>query len=85
MRVSTTSGQADLEQVEQSAIEWLRTELDDREISGSDNFLDIGGHSLVFSRLNKFLAEEFGVVLDQQMTYSDPFSAAVAAARPFGK
>jgi hypothetical protein len=85
MRVSTTSGRADVEQVEQSAIEWLRTELDDPEISGADNFLDIGGHSLVFSRLNKFLADSFGVVLDQKTTYSDPLSAAVAAVRPFGK
>jgi len=51
MRVST------IEQVEQSAVEWLRAELDDPEISGTDNFLDVGGHSLIFSRLNKFLTE----------------------------
>ncbi len=84
MRVSTTSSQADVEQVEQSVVQWLRAELDDSEISRSDNFLDVGGHSLVFSRLNKFLADSFGVVLDQKLTYSDSFSVAVAAAKPFG-
>jgi hypothetical protein len=79
MRVST-SGQADVERVEQSVIEWLRTELDDPEINGADNFLDVGGHSLVFARLNKFLADAGGVVLDQKTTYADSISAAVRAA-----
>lgn len=79
MQVSTTRGQTD---VEQSAVEWLRTELDDPEITGSDNFLDIGGHSLIFSRLNKFLGETFGVILDQKTTYSEELSAAVGAALP---
>lgn len=70
--------------VEQSVIEWLRTELDDPEITSSDNFLDVGGHSLVFSRLNKFVGDSFGFVLDQQTTYSDQLSKAVAATRPIG-
>jgi acyl carrier protein len=83
MRVST-SGQEDVEQVEQSVVEWLRTELDEPEINASDNFLDVGGHSLAFSRLNKFLADSFGVVLDQRTTYSDSLSVAVAAAGSFG-
>lgn len=78
MRVSTTNGQTN---IEQSVVEWLRAELDDPEITGSDNFLDVGGHSLVFSRLNKFLSDSFGVVLDQKTTYSDQLGAAVAAMR----
>jgi hypothetical protein len=84
MRVSTTSDQPGVKQVEQSAVEWLRTELDDPEINGSDNFLDVGGHSLIFANLNKFLADTFEVVLDQRMTYSDSLTVAVAAAKPFG-
>lgn len=83
MRVST-SDQAGVEQIEQSVVQWLRSELDDPEISGSDNFLDVGGHSLVFSRLNKFLTESFEVALDQKTTYSDSLRVAVAAAEPFG-
>jgi hypothetical protein len=79
MQVSTS-----VREVEQSVVEWLRTELDDPEITGSDNFLDVGGHSLIFSRLNKFLGDSLGVVLDQKTTYSEALSAAVAAMRSIG-
>lgn len=82
MRVSTTGDRATVEHIEQSVVEWLRAELDDPEVVGADNFLDVGGHSLVFARLNKFLADSFGVALDQKVAYSDPLSVAVAAAEP---
>lgn len=75
MHVSTTD-------VEQSVVEWLRAELDDQDITGADNFLDVGGHSLIFSRLNKYLGDSYGVVLDQKTTYSAELSAAVAASQP---
>jgi hypothetical protein len=44
----------------------------------------VRGHSLVFARLNRFVADSFGVALDQRVTYSDQLSAAVAAAEPIG-
>jgi hypothetical protein len=66
----------------QSAIEWLRVELDDPAIVDSDNFLDIGGHSLAFSKLNKFLAENFQVVLDMGMAYEYSIRRAVTDAAP---
>ncbi|HVQ96742.1 MAG TPA: hypothetical protein VMU51_37345, partial [Mycobacteriales bacterium] len=50
----------------------------------SENFLDVGGHSLTFSKLNKFLGESFGVVLDQKSAYGDQLSVAVAAMQPIG-
>ncbi|GGV05994.1 hypothetical protein GCM10010245_12380 [Streptomyces spectabilis] len=68
--------------VEQAAVTWLRTELDDPEISGSDNFLDIGGHSLTFSKLNAFLGDSFGIVLDMKTTYDGTLAAALTAAQP---
>ncbi|MFB7211615.1 acyl carrier protein [Streptomyces sp. NPDC056255] len=68
--------------VEKSAIEWLRTELEDPEITASDNFLDVGGHSLVFAQLNRFLADSFGVGLDMRVTYQEPLSTAAAQAQP---
>lgn len=81
--IMTTSdvgnSQATRTDVERAVIEWLRTELDDGEIASSDNFLEVGGHSLTFLRLNRFLAAAHGVVLDQRMTYSDELGAAVAA------
>ncbi|MGK3202790.1 acyl carrier protein [Amycolatopsis sp. MEPSY49] len=70
------------EQVEAAAVEWLRSELDDPEITAAENFLDIGGHSLTFSKLNIFLRDSFGVVLDPKITYAEPLSTAVAEMQP---
>jgi hypothetical protein len=71
-----------LADIERSVVEWLRAELDDPEIAGSDNFLDVGGHSLTFSKLNKFLGASFGIALDIQITYEHSISRAVAEMRP---
>jgi hypothetical protein len=64
--------------IEHSVVEWLRSELEDPEITGSDNFLDIGGHSLTFSRLNKFLGDSHGAALDMKTTYEETLDVAVA-------
>jgi len=72
----------DREIVERAVIDWLRNELEDPEIIESDNFLDIGGHSLAFAKLNKFLADSFGVGLDMKIAYGEPLSTAVAKAQP---
>ena len=63
--------------VERSLVEWLRGELEDPEITGADNFLDIGGHSLTFARLNQHLSDSFGAVLDMRTTYEEPLGVAV--------
>lgn len=73
---------AQLANIEKSVIEWLRTELDDPDIVGSDNFLDVGGHSLTFSKLNIFLEDSFGIGLDMQITYDYSISRAVAEMQP---
>jgi hypothetical protein len=73
------AGEVTRTDVEQAVVEWLRTELEDPEIISSDNFLDIGGHSLTFQRLNKFLRTAYGAALDQRTTYNDELSVAVAA------
>ncbi|MFD5483784.1 acyl carrier protein [Streptomyces hawaiiensis] len=86
MQVSTASDEAagknSRPDIERSVVEWLRVELDDPHIVGSDNFLDIGGHSLTFAKLNKHLGDTFGVALDIRITYSEQLSTAVAQARP---
>ena len=68
--------------VERSLVEWLRVELEDPEITGADNFLDIGGHSLTFSKLNQFLGDFFGAVLDMKTTYEEPLNVAAAKTQP---
>lgn len=68
--------------IERSLIEWLRGELSDPDITGSDNFLDVGGHSLTFSKLKHFLGDSFGVELDMRTTYEEPLNVAVAKIQP---
>ncbi len=86
MQVSSASGEAPPgpgnTDIEHSVVEWLRAELDDPEITASDNFLDIGGHSLTFARLNQYLNTAFGIVLDTRTTYSEPLDVAVAKTQP---
>ncbi|OIK28194.1 phosphopantetheine-binding protein [Streptomyces malaysiense] len=77
-----TTRPLDAAELERATIDWLRTELEDPEISASDNFLDIGGHSLAFARLNRFLADSFAVNLDMKVAYDEPLSTAVAKAQP---
>lgn len=68
--------------IERSVVEWLRDELDDPEITGAENFLDVGGHSVTFSKLNQFLGDSFGAVLDMRTTYEEPLSVAVTKTQP---
>lgn len=68
--------------VEAAVVKWLREELDDPEVSGGDNFLDIGAHSLTFSKLNTYLADSFGIALDARSTYEGSLGDAVSARRP---
>jgi acyl carrier protein len=79
---SEANGQASAERIELSVVDWLRRELDSPEITSSDNFIDIGGHSLTFSKLNAFLNDFYGVMIDQKITYGESISTAVAKTRP---
>lgn len=63
-------------------VNWLRKELKDPDIEVSDNFLDIGGHSLTFTKLNRFLNESHGVDLDIVEIYDKSLAEAAAGARP---
>lgn len=68
-------------EIEKAVVDWLRDELDDPDITAADNFLDLGGHSLTFARLNASLVDAYGVVLDLTVTYNGTLAdAAVAAA-----
>lgn len=68
--------------VESDAVTWLRTELEDPEISGDDNFLDVGGHSLTFAKLNAYLGDAHGVALDMKTTYDESLAVALAEVQP---
>jgi hypothetical protein len=86
MQIPETAGggarAVDPADVERAVVEWLRSELDDPDITGSDNFLDIGGHSLTFSMLNRFLSDSFGATLDMKTTYEESLNVAVTKMQP---
>lgn len=67
-------------EIESTAIAWLRESLEDPEITGCDNFLDVGGHSLTFTKLNAYLREHVGLSLDIQAMYEKTISEACADA-----
>ncbi|GGX41731.1 acyl carrier protein [Streptomyces noursei] len=69
-------------EMEKAVVEWLRAELDDPEITADDNFLDIGGHSLTFARLNAYLTDTYRGALDMKATYNHSLATAVAAFIP---
>jgi hypothetical protein len=63
-----------------AAVAWLRTTLDDAEITGDDNFLDVGGHSMIAINFNAWLTEEFGVTTDLAQLFQKTIREAVASA-----
>lgn len=67
-------------EIESAVIAWLRESLEDPEIKGCDNFLDVGGHSLTFTKLNAYLREHFGLSLDVQAMYEKTISDSCADA-----
>ncbi|MER7583173.1 hypothetical protein [Kitasatospora sp. NPDC097691] len=79
------AGAANPAEVEEALVDWLRGELNDARISASDNFLDVGGYSLLFSKLNRFLGATYGVALDIKTTYTEPLSVSVANMQPADK
>lgn len=68
--------------VEDGLVEWLRAELDDPDIVAADNFLDVGGHSMTFARLNEHVGQRFGLSLDRKTTYSEALGDAARGAQP---
>jgi hypothetical protein len=72
-------------EVEQALLDWLRGELNDTNITADDNFLDIGGYSLMFSKLNRFLSDSYRVTLDMKTTYKEPLHVAVTNMQPVKK
>lgn len=88
MEIPAEGGQASAAnpaEVEEALVNWLRGELNDRKISASDNFLDIGGYSLLFSKLNRFLNATYGVALDIETTYTQPLGVSVMKMQPAEK
>lgn len=66
--------------IEASTIAWLGRALDDDTISADDNFLELGGHSLMAMDLNLWLNETYGLELDVRMLFEDALGKVIISA-----
>jgi hypothetical protein len=66
-----------------TVLEVLRVELGRDDISGEDDFFDIGGYSLLIIRIVSILQVEHGIRLSARQFVEDPrIAAIVASCRP---
>lgn len=60
-------------------LSWL-SEILEQQVLASDNFLDVGGHSMIAISLNERVKKEFGLTLSMEKLYNvtleDVFSTA---------
>ena len=57
----------------QQYIVWLQDVLE-KSVSAEDNFLDIGGHSMIASALNERVRNEFNLTLSMERLYNSTLS-----------
>jgi aryl carrier-like protein len=60
------------------AVKWLSEALDDPSISPGDNFLAVGGHSMMAFEFKTWLAEQHGVEVDLAELFQMPLHDALA-------
>jgi Phosphopantetheine attachment site len=68
--------------VESATLAWLREKLEDPGIGPKDNFLEIGGHSLLAIELNTWLDAGYGRTLDVPTLFNESIKDAVVSAVP---
>ncbi|MEU6687696.1 phosphopantetheine-binding protein [Streptomyces sp. NPDC046832] len=64
-------------EVEQLILDWS-SELLEEQVNGTDNFLDMGGHSVLALDLIARIKERFGVDVDLQLLFEHTFSEVAA-------
>ena len=73
---------ADAARITQAALAWVREALEDGDITAEDNFLAVGGHSMMAIQLRSWLAETYGLDLDLPGLFQRSLGGAVSAALP---
>jgi hypothetical protein len=59
-------------------VAWAREILDEPEVLGSDNFFDLGGHSMLAVELSARAEARFGQAYDFQVLFDESLSSAAA-------
>jgi aryl carrier-like protein len=57
---------------------WVVELLDESDVSLEDNFLDLGGHSMLALRLNERIADRYGAGLSLRLLFERSLGDAVA-------
>ncbi|MGW7383050.1 acyl carrier protein [Streptomyces sp. NPDC054794] len=76
----TTLSLPTLLELQEAILDRLREQLGDPSITVDDNFLDLGGHSLMAIELKTRLVEEYGVTLPLADLFRGTLADAAAAA-----
>jgi mycobactin peptide synthetase MbtE len=67
--------------ITEATVSWLRNALDDDSVSADDNFLEIGGHSIMAMELGAWLKAEHGINLDIRQLFEENVGKAVVGGR----
>jgi acyl carrier protein len=65
------------EEVERQVVGWV-TEMMGEDVSAEDNFLDVGGHSMLALELNRKTQDEYGAEFDLKVLFESSLSEATA-------
>jgi aryl carrier-like protein len=64
--------------VQQLTVEWAAQVLDEPDVAPEDNFLDLGGHSILALRLCRRAKERFGAEYDLMVLFEEDLATAAA-------
>jgi aryl carrier-like protein len=78
MSTPHTTGPADGREVERLTVEWAAMVLEDPDVAPEDNFLDLGGHSILALRLCRRAKERFGAEYDLMILFETDLATAAA-------
>lgn len=65
-------------EVQRLTLEWVAELLEEPGVTPEDNFLDLGGHSMLALELGERAKERFGADYDLQCLFQDDLAAAAA-------
>jgi aryl carrier-like protein len=80
--MSVDASSATVRQVQVDVLSWLRDALEDQTVSADDNFLDIGGHSMMAIELNAWLSEKHGITVGLASLFRESIGTAIASSVP---
>jgi hypothetical protein len=59
-------------------VSWVADMLDEPQASAADNFLDLGGHSMLALQLSRRAEENFGLGYDMRVLFEESLAATAA-------